>query len=293
MCKRTTLGRLTAPLRRSARFNHRTGSRPARGLGWGFSTQPRARPGSDVGSYPMSPWSACGKHRARNRCPDCLTRMYFSRSGSCEGWRIELLKRVSAVRICPGAHSVVLCRWRCAGAARGLARAKTAPCPLKPTAVVHVPARRVAISDGGGGPIRADEAVIAPSTDRQRGTRRGCQCVALPSESRRCGVGHHRGGVAGDHDRRRDRHHPHLVGTEVPDAREQSDQLGPVERFVDGDGPGDDSEQPEHVAGLRRTSSSPDRSRIARSHTAERSARDTSSRVSPRTQARASSPVSR
>src|SRR5665647_2503475 len=49
------------------------------------------------------PWSACGQREPGNSVTSGTTRMYFRRSARCAPSTIELLKRVSAVRICPGA----------------------------------------------------------------------------------------------------------------------------------------------------------------------------------------------
>lgn len=49
-------------------------------------------------------WSASGQHIRQNGVTGRTTRMYFCRSARFEQTKIELLKRVSAVRICPGAQ---------------------------------------------------------------------------------------------------------------------------------------------------------------------------------------------
>lgn len=50
-----------------------------------------------------APWSACGQRGPQNSGNPGTTCMYFRRSGRCTPTKIELLRRVSAVRIEPGA----------------------------------------------------------------------------------------------------------------------------------------------------------------------------------------------
>jgi len=59
---------------------------------------------ADTGRYS---WSACGQQKSRNGVRSGTTCMYCRRSAPCAPTKIELLKRVSAVRICPGAQSVL------------------------------------------------------------------------------------------------------------------------------------------------------------------------------------------
>lgn len=49
-------------------------------------------------------WAACGQRAPRNGVIPRTTRMQFRRSARCLHSKIELLKRVSADRICPGAQ---------------------------------------------------------------------------------------------------------------------------------------------------------------------------------------------